>query len=236
MVTLFFSFICFGIIAMIDFWRWEYNYGHNLNPDAAIIVPGMAYQPPLIGFKQLLNFGAYSIPALGGWIFVSAGLMLLLSVVIDFVKKRKFKKLNIVPVLTLFISLSLLMSCAVDPQPIKLGMDNCQNCKMTISDAKYGAEIITKKGKIFKFDEINCLLSYIRAGNLNAADVKDYYFTDFCSNDKLVNQTTCFLMKSNQLKSPMRGNVAAFSNMDSLKVYSGKLSGETIKWSQILVN
>ena len=50
-------FLAFGIIAMADFWRWEYNYGHNLDPSAAIIVPGMAYQPPLIGFKQLLNFG-----------------------------------------------------------------------------------------------------------------------------------------------------------------------------------
>ena len=63
---LFFAFVAFGVVAMIDFWRWEYDYGHNLNPDAAIIVPGMAYQPPLIGFKQLLNFGAYSIPDIGG--------------------------------------------------------------------------------------------------------------------------------------------------------------------------
>ncbi len=63
-------FVCFGMVAMADFWKWEYNYGHTLNPDAAIIVPGMSYQPPLIGFKQLLNFGAYSIPDTGGWIFV----------------------------------------------------------------------------------------------------------------------------------------------------------------------
>ncbi len=54
-------FVTFGVVAMIDFWRWEYEYGHNLNPDAAIIVPGMAYQPPLIGFKQLLNFGGGSL-------------------------------------------------------------------------------------------------------------------------------------------------------------------------------
>lgn len=71
--VVFILFVCFGIIAMIDFWRWEYNYGHNLNPDAAIIVPGMAYQPPLIGYKQLLNFGAYSIPDIGGWLFVGVG-------------------------------------------------------------------------------------------------------------------------------------------------------------------
>jgi len=69
-------FVSFGVLAMYDFWRWEYNYGHNLNPDAAIIVPGMAYQPPLIGFKQLLNFGAYSMPDIGGWIFVAVGIIL----------------------------------------------------------------------------------------------------------------------------------------------------------------
>ena len=70
-------FVCFGVIAMIDFWRWDYNYGHNLNPDAAIIVPGMAYQPPLIGYKQLLNFGAYSIPHIGGWLFIGVGVILI---------------------------------------------------------------------------------------------------------------------------------------------------------------
>ena len=51
---------------MYDFWRWEYNYGHNLNPNTSNRGTGMAYQPPLIGFKQLLNFGAYSFPDTGG--------------------------------------------------------------------------------------------------------------------------------------------------------------------------
>jgi len=47
-----------GIAALVDFWLWGYDYGHNLDPTAAIIVPGMSYQPPLIGTKQLLNFTA----------------------------------------------------------------------------------------------------------------------------------------------------------------------------------
>lgn len=70
------AFVLFGIVAMVDFWIWEYNYGHNLSEDAPIKVPGMAYQPPLIGYKQLLNFGAYSIPAIGGWIFIVCGILL----------------------------------------------------------------------------------------------------------------------------------------------------------------
>lgn len=82
-------FIAFGIIAMVDFWKWEYNYGHNLNPDAAIKVPGMAYQPPLIGFKQLLNFGAYSFPDIGGWLFIGAGVLMVLVVIIEWKKSKK---------------------------------------------------------------------------------------------------------------------------------------------------
>lgn len=81
--SLFAAFILFGVVAMVDFWRWEYNYGHNLDPNAAIIVPGMAYQPPLIGFKQLLNFGAYSIPAAGGWLFIASGALMLLTFTIE---------------------------------------------------------------------------------------------------------------------------------------------------------
>ena len=55
-----------GVAGLVDFWLWGYDYGHNLDPHAIIQVPGMAYQPPLIGSKQLLNFTAYSWPDVGG--------------------------------------------------------------------------------------------------------------------------------------------------------------------------
>jgi hypothetical protein len=58
---------------LYDYWRWGYDYGHNLDMQAAIIkIPGMTYQPPLIGSKQLLNFTATSWPASGGWGLVVA--------------------------------------------------------------------------------------------------------------------------------------------------------------------
>ncbi|MCU0625555.1 MAG: hypothetical protein MUF21_03585 [Gemmatimonadaceae bacterium] len=59
---------------MYDFWRWEYDYGHDLDLEhAAIKIPGMAYQPPLFGSKQLLNFTAHSYPDVGGWLLIGAG-------------------------------------------------------------------------------------------------------------------------------------------------------------------
>ncbi len=89
-------FLIFGIVAMIDFWRWEYDYGHNLNPAAAIQVPGQSYQPPLIGYKQLLNFGAYSVPDIGGWIFIGVGIILVSLIYVEWkkIKKAKIKSLK----------------------------------------------------------------------------------------------------------------------------------------------
>jgi len=57
-----------ALAGLADFWKWGYDYGHNLDPTAAIKIPGMSYQPPVIGSKQLLNFHATSLPAAGGWI------------------------------------------------------------------------------------------------------------------------------------------------------------------------
>ena len=69
-------FLLMAGLSMYDFWKWEYDYGHNLSPTAPIKVPGMAYQPPLIGYKKMLNFEALSQPDIGGWFFIIAGAIL----------------------------------------------------------------------------------------------------------------------------------------------------------------
>jgi len=70
LVLFFVSLAAAGLGALVDFYLWGYDYGHNLNPDAPIKVPGMSYQPPLIGTKQLLNFTTFSGPDIGGWVFI----------------------------------------------------------------------------------------------------------------------------------------------------------------------
>jgi len=62
-----------AIAGMADFYKWEYDYGHNLDLEhAPIKIPGMAYQPPLIGSKKLLNFTATSLPATGGVLAIAS--------------------------------------------------------------------------------------------------------------------------------------------------------------------
>lgn len=78
-----------GIAALVDFYLWGYDYGHNLDPNAPIVVPGMAYQPPVIGTKQLLNFTAFSGPDTGGWIFVASGLLAVGALIYELVLSRR---------------------------------------------------------------------------------------------------------------------------------------------------
>jgi copper chaperone NosL len=81
-------FVIIGLFSFYDFYKWEYDYGHNLNPDAPIQVPGMVYQPPLIGYKKLLNFEVLSQPHVAGWFYISAGALLVFISFYEW-KKRK---------------------------------------------------------------------------------------------------------------------------------------------------
>ncbi|MEO8710718.1 MAG: nitrous oxide reductase accessory protein NosL, partial [Parafilimonas sp.] len=231
---MFFLFVCFGIVAMIDFWKWDYNYGHNLNPDAAIIVPGMAYQPPLIGYKQLLNFGAYSIPDIGGWLFISAGVILLALVIVTFRNHKKFKTKNAAALLLPILMMFSLSSCNKAPQPITVGVDKCDFCKMPVSDARFGAEILTNKGKAYKFDDEHCLRSFLQQPSFSKEKSYTVYFVDFSGNHSLIPASTSFFLKSSALRSPMNGNVAAFSNKDSLQKVNDKYPGTVLQWDQLL--
>lgn len=232
--VLFFLFVSFGVLAMYDFWKWEYDYGHNLNPNAAIIVPGMAYQPPLIGFKQLLNFGAYSMPHIGGWIFVIAGALLLFTVIVVWrsVKKGNNKLTSLTSVA--FLILITTVSCNTIPEPLKTGVDNCHYCKMTISDVRFGAELVTTKGKIYKFDDTHCIISFIKKGELQSENIKTIYLVNYSGNHQLVDVNKTLLLQSADLKSPMGGNVAAFDHMDSLLVIQKRFSGSIVTWNNLI--
>jgi copper chaperone NosL len=77
-----------AVAGLGDFWKWGYEYGHRLDPHAAIKVPGMSYQPPIIGGKQLLNFHATSWPDVGGWIALAALGFVLAAAVLEWRRAR----------------------------------------------------------------------------------------------------------------------------------------------------
>ncbi len=215
-------FVLFGIGAMYDFWQWEYAYGHNLNPNAAIKVPGMAYQPPLIGFKQLLNFGAYSIPDIGGWLFIAAGISLLLASILT-IRKPKTSSSAI----TVLLSMALLSAgCGnPSPEPIAVNQDQCNSCKMTITDERFACEIINTKGRVFKYDDLECLKS--SRGNLEVLSV---WVQDFNATGQWIQAEKAHYVTAEALRSPMGGNTAAFATLSAAQHYAAPLQASVTNW------
>ena len=230
--------LLFAVVAMADFYRWEYNYGHNLNPEAPIQVPGQSYQPPLIGYKQLLNFGAYSIPDKGGWMIVGSGVLLLGGVLVEKIKSRREKNSGVgitaklVPAVLIITALTMI-GCSAGSEPIRFGKDACDHCKMTIVDKKSGGEIVTSKGKVFRFDDVRCLVEYRKSGAIKKENQGVVYLLDYYGDGNFIPSDKALLMKSEELHTPMGGNIAAYKDEASRQKAIKELHGTPVTWEEL---
>lgn len=227
-------FLLIAFTSMIDFYRWEYNYGHNLDEGAPIKVPGMAYQPPLIGYKQLLNFSAWSVPDIGGWIFVGVGVILITGLTIEIRRRRHTSPLltkTAMPVALLLITL-LFSGCGNGPVPIQYGQDACDFCKMGFSDRRFGFELFTSKGKLYKFDDFQCLKQYVKNA-LPDKDIAAIYSTDFSGNGQMGRVEDSYFLQSPGFHSPMDGNIATFLHRDSADKYQQQFQAKLITWKEL---
>lgn len=226
-------FLVFAATAMMDFYRWEYNYGHNLDPTAPIQVPGMSYQPPLIGYKQLLNFGAYSIPDLGGWIFIAVAFALLFLAIKEIRRSHSALRSLVIKSAALWLPLLLFSSCQSGPEPVAPGKDACAYCKMTFSDLRFGGELVTNKGKVLKFDDIHCLLAYVKEGKLERSAIGKIYLMDYAHQGNWIPAENSFLLQSEELHSPMGGNLAAFSSEAERGALQARINAEKVNWNDL---
>ncbi len=232
----------YGVAAMWDFWRWGYEYGHNLDPRAAIIVPGMSYQPPLIGYKNLLNFTSYSGPDTGAWVIIGVCLLATCLWWWEFFKRRKTpsltgKRLVKTSAVPAGFVLLFLSSCTTGPVPIQYGQDNCHFCKMTLTDRRFGSEIITVKGKVFKFDDLNCLIGFLKSGEIPAANIAQTLSVDFKKAGSFVEVEKAFFLQNEALKSPMRGDVATFSDPKTMEAVQAVVgAGKVLTWAEVKGN
>ncbi|MCZ2223113.1 MAG: nitrous oxide reductase accessory protein NosL [Chitinophagales bacterium] len=225
-------FALFGVVSMVDFWRWLYDYGHNLDPNAAIKVPGMVYQPPLLGFKQLLNFGAFSIPTTGGWMFISAGVLVLIAVILENKFFSKFKKSSASLSVVIILSSLLFTSCSNNkPEPIALNKDACSFCKMSISDGRFATEIVTKKGRVYKFDDVSCMNGYISTQDKN--NIAKYYVGNALKENELIDATQAWYIHNENIKSPMGGNTLAFLSKEDAEKKSAEYASPVKIWTEI---
>ncbi|WP_027376786.1 nitrous oxide reductase accessory protein NosL [Kaistella palustris] len=122
----------------------------------------------------------------------------------------------------------LLFACQKSgPQDFLLESDQCDNCKMTITDQKFGAELITEKGRVYKFDDISCMTMYESSEAEKTVNAKKYVI-DYPTG-KFLALENAHLITGGSIKSPMGGNTQAYENKAEAEKAAAALGAELQK-------
>lgn len=127
-----------------------------------------------------------------------------------------------------------LLSCTAEPEALHYGHDACHTCKMTLMDKKFGAELVTDKGKVYKFDDINCMLTFFNSGEVEHRAFAHRLVVDFSQPAKLIPAADAFYLKSPDIKSPMAGHVAAFETKERMENLKKDLNGIYLVWGELV--
>jgi copper chaperone NosL len=133
------------------------------------------------------------------------------------------------------LSLTLLLlffGCNVSPQPIDYGHDACHFCKMTIVDKVHAAEIVTKKGKIFKFDATECMVNFMK--EFEVPEIKYYLTNQYLEPEILINATKATFLISRNIPSPMGAFITAFEKKADAEKTRTEKEGTLYTWNELI--
>lgn len=135
--------------------------------------------------------------------------------------------------LFLFVLLSgLMLSCDVEPKPINYGSDACDFCKMNIVDQIHGAEIVTDKGKVYKFDAIECMINF---KNEMSKEQPQLFLTNHYETPKeLISADKASFLISQNLPSPMGEFITAFKTKTAAEEAQKELEGKIYSWTELV--
>ena len=231
-----------GAAGIYDFYIWEHNYGHNLNPKAILQFTNadgtpMGFQPPLFGSKDILNFKAHSYPRIGAY-FLFIGMFM--SFIAFFIGKKRsknaFKKLRIpMKKIARFIIILLLatisISCSIEPEPIEFGKDYCHSCKMNIVDKTHAAQYVTSKGKQFKFDAIECMVNDL--SSKDDSQIAIINVANYSNPGEMIPAKNATYLISSAIKSPMGMNLSAFKKETAALEVQQNHEGVVYTWQTL---
>ncbi len=133
----------------------------------------------------------------------------------------------------LFLIILLTVSCSVKERPVSYGSDECVYCKMTIMDHRYGAELVTNKGKVYTFDAAECLIDYLLHNEEMERNAELLLVTSYTEPGQLIDARSATFLVSKLMPSPMGAYLTAFSNRETASEFHQKNQGNLYTWKEL---
>lgn len=132
----------------------------------------------------------------------------------------------------------LVISCGQSDRPVEIypEEDICETCRMLITDQRFAAEIVPRKGKALKFDDPICLVRYFdlsRKLNLgfDREDVLAYYVKDY-NTKKWVPAGEAVFVQAN-IVTVMGYGVCSFENREIAEAFAEEHKGRTLRFEDL---
>lgn len=127
---------------------------------------------------------------------------------------------------------------APEPRAIRYGQDVCAYCRMTITDPRFAAYLVTTKGRTYVFDDIGGLAAFVIEGRLPASAVHSIWVNRFLEPESLLDASAARYVRSEVLTSPMGTGVAAAptaAEAETLRAQLGADPGAAVlRWTDIV--
>jgi len=135
----------------------------------------------------------------------------------------------------LYFSLILLIiaGCSKEPVPIHFGEDGCSYCRMLISDQRYGGELLTDKGKPYKFDSIECMAAYILKEKEGSKNIQSIWTIDFEIPETFIDAKQSWYLQSDSLRSPMGLNLSSYYDQSHAQGARNLHTGKIVRWQEV---
>lgn len=128
--------------------------------------------------------------------------------------------------------LLLFLGCNLAPEPINYGSDGCHFCSMTIVDKTHAAEIVTKKGKVYKFDATECMINFMK--DFDTSEIELYLSNNYTEPEALIDATKATFLISENIPSPMGAFLSAFENKGNAEKSQAEKGGNLYTWETLL--
>jgi len=120
-----------------------------------------------------------------------------------------------------------LIACQNHPEPINFGTDQCDYCKMTIVDEKFGSELVTPQGRILKYDAAECMAHAI---GRDGQEFSALYAIPMDQPGQLISADSLHFVIDENIRSPMGANLAGFAQKENAEDYDSP----PISWIEVL--
>lgn len=126
------------------------------------------------------------------------------------------------------------IACSPSAKPIDYGVDKCDFCRMTVVDPQFAAELVSRKGRVYKFDAIECMVQFQLADP--DGDFALHLVNDYLREAKLIEAGKCTFLISPELPSPMGANLSAYSSVEAARTMQADKGGQLYSWNELLTH